>query len=63
MRIKIFREFHYCYCNEHATRDESHLLETVSWISQCQSTQLSTVFSTTSKILGVENGEVAVDGL
>jgi hypothetical protein len=41
----------------------SHLLETVSWISQCESTQLSTVFFTASKILGVENGEVAVDGL
>jgi hypothetical protein len=41
----------------------SHLLETVSWISQCQSTQLSTVFSTASKIHGVENGEVDVDGL
>jgi hypothetical protein len=41
----------------------SHLLETVSWISQCQSTQLSTVFSTVSKILWVENGEVAVDDL
>jgi hypothetical protein len=41
----------------------SHLRETASWISQCQSTQLSTVFSTASKILGVKNGEVAVDGL